>query len=110
MRALYAISKDYAISISIFQHCIDKEKLLSSKSKRVSRGGETMLNETRMTHEELAKALRVQPCTVRFWTRLGCPYEPAGRLRFYNLENVKRWLREQDEKKRAERAKQKEAA
>ncbi len=58
----------------------------------------------RLNYIELAEQLRVQPCTVRYWTRFGCPYEPAGKLRFYNLENVKTWLREQDEKKRAEKA------
>lgn len=68
------------------------------------------MDVTRLNYKELAKALRVQPCTVRHWTRFGCPYEPTGRLRFYNLENVKAWLREQDAKKRAEKAKQKEAA
>ncbi len=61
------------------------------------------MNE-RLNYVELAQALRVQPCTVRFWTRLGCPYEPAGRLRFYNLADVQAWLREQDEKRRTEKA------
>jgi phage terminase Nu1 subunit (DNA packaging protein) len=59
------------------------------------------VDETRLKHFELAKVLRIKPCTVRFWTRFGCPYEPAGRLRFYNLNEVKAWLRERDEQRKA---------
>lgn len=59
------------------------------------------MNETRLTYKELASTLRVQPCTVRYWTRFGCPYEPAGRLRFYDLDKVKMWLREKDQEKKA---------
>ena len=67
--------------------------------------------QDRMTFRELAKALRVQPCTVRFWTRKGCPVEPAGRLRFYNLEDVKQWLRkEYESKKEAKTARREEKA
>jgi hypothetical protein len=33
----------------------------------------------RLTYEELATELRVQPCTVRAWTMQGCPTIPCGR-------------------------------
>jgi phage terminase Nu1 subunit (DNA packaging protein) len=67
------------------------------------------MNDERLNHRELAANLRVQPCTIRFWTRLGLPYEPAGKLRFYNLTAVKAWLRERDEaKQRAKKARQQE--
>lgn len=84
-----------------------KVYLLAREKQQVFQPGGTM-DLTRLNYAELAKALRVQPCTVRFWTRHGLPYEPTGRLRFYDLNKVKTWLREQDEKKKA--AKQREAA
>ena len=63
-----------------------------------------------MKHDEQAEVLRVQPCTVGYWTRFGCPYEPAGRLRFYNLEMVKAWLRERDDVKKQAKIEMKDAA
>jgi phage terminase Nu1 subunit (DNA packaging protein) len=51
---------------------------------------------TRLTAEELATALRVSLAAVRQWTREGCPYLPAGRLRFYEPEPVQQWLVERD--------------
>jgi len=68
------------------------------------------VSDERLNHKELTEKLRVRPCTVRFWTRLGMPYEPAGRLRFYNLADVKAWLRERDEARRAARRGQPAAA
>ena len=68
------------------------------------------MNETRLTFDELAKALRVKPCTIRRWTwESGIPYEPAGRLRFYNLDTVKTWLRERDEERKAAKRAKEEA-
>lgn len=54
-----------------------------------------MANE-RLTFDELAAILRVQPCTIRSWAMRGLPCVPAGRLRFYNLAEVEAWLREVD--------------
>lgn len=56
----------------------------------------------RLNYVELAKELRVKPCTIRAWQRQGMPYIPCGRLRFYNLEAVEQWLRERDGAKKAE--------
>lgn len=62
------------------------------------------MSEKRLTCDELAAALRVRPCTIRRWTwEAGIPYEPAGRLRFYDLEVVKSWLREKDLQRKATR-------
>jgi phage terminase Nu1 subunit (DNA packaging protein) len=67
------------------------------------------MNEARMNHKELAAALRVQPCTVRFWTRIGCPYIPCGRLKFYSLSSVQAWLHERDAvKQQAKKERQQE--
>jgi hypothetical protein len=46
----------------------------------------------RLTAAELATALRVRTCTVRAWQRMGIPYTPCGRLRFYSLSAVQAWL------------------
>src|SRR5262245_18624948 len=54
----------------------------------------------RLTYEELAKVLRVKPCTVRAWQRRGLPAIPCGRLKFYNWAAVEAWLRERDHAKR----------
>jgi phage terminase Nu1 subunit (DNA packaging protein) len=59
------------------------------------------MSDERLTYQELASKLRVKPCTIRFWQSLGCPYEPCGRLRFYNLASVQAWLRERDAAKQA---------
>jgi phage terminase Nu1 subunit (DNA packaging protein) len=53
----------------------------------------------RLTYQELATLLRIQPCTVRSWMRLGCPYIPCGRLRFYSLAAVQQWLNAREAKK-----------
>lgn len=50
----------------------------------------------RLTATELATALRVKVCTIRAWQRMGIPYAPCGRLRFYSLAAVEHWLRERE--------------
>jgi phage terminase Nu1 subunit (DNA packaging protein) len=61
-----------------------------------------MNDETaRLTYTELAKKLRVQPCTVRAWQTQGLPYIPCGRLKFYDFTVVEAWLRERDSAKQA---------
>ena len=64
----------------------------------------------RLTYEELAKVLRVRPCTVRSWQMKGLPYVPCGRLKFYDLAAVQAWLRERDEAKRQAKQRQQAAA
>jgi len=54
----------------------------------------------RLTAEELAGELRVKISTVRAWQLQGMPYQPAGRLRFYDLMSVEAWLRERDQTRR----------
>ena len=67
---------------------------------------EPPLRLDRLTYEELARVVRVRPCTVRSWTRSGLPYRPAGRLKFFNLEEVDAWLRARDQAKRAQKEQQ----
>lgn len=59
-----------------------------------------LLRVDRLRYDELAHELRVQPCTVRSWTRQGAPYVPAGRLKFFDLAEVMAWLRARDQAKK----------
>ena len=64
----------------------------------------------RLTYWELAQELLISPSTVRAWTRKGLPYLPCGRLRFYRLAAVEKWLRTRDAARRAAKKSQKLAA
>jgi hypothetical protein len=57
----------------------------------------------RLTATELATALRVKVCTIRAWQRMGIPYQPCGRLRFYSLSAVEDWLKDREARRLAQR-------
>jgi phage terminase Nu1 subunit (DNA packaging protein) len=57
--------------------------------------------------KELADKIGCSLAGVRKWTLEGMPYEPAGRLRFYDLQSVRNWLRERDDEQRARRRERK---
>jgi DNA-binding transcriptional MerR regulator len=50
------------------------------------------MDDDRLTAVELAALLRVKPQTIRVWQRLGLPYTPAGRKKFYSKFEVQQWL------------------
>ncbi len=53
----------------------------------------------------LAEALGCSEAFVRKHTRFGMPYEPVGRLRFYDVGAVRGYLKRLDERKQKARQK-----
>ncbi len=59
--------------------------------------------------DELGEEVGCSVAAIRKWTLDGMPYEPAGRLRFYDLEKVCAWLRARDDHQREQRRLRREA-